>query len=652
MAEEEPKIRIGDREELIYMLSEAAEIEHNVMCGYLYGIWSLKRDEADGLTAEQCGLIAQWRDHMTAVAVEEMTHLTLVGNLLCAIGAPAHLSRSNFPIPAADHPGTVDLELYGFSPELVEHAIYLERPEGVDLADAPEFEHLDNYHREAPKGRVMPNAQDYASIGHLYRGIYHGMERLTQKLGEEALFCGDVADQISPADAPLPGLSVVTNLATAHQAIETIVEQGEGAPDHSEDSHYQRFLNLRASFQAATENYPGFEPAFPVARNPVPAQPANPAGTIWVTDPEACLVLDFANSVYNQMLRFLAQAFGRDDTKGHNKRLFVTLAREMMSVLTPLCNHLASLPAGPEHPGVNAGMSFTMVRDITRLPAGSGEMRVMRERMDELAAQARKLFAPDHRLGSISDALSGMADRIDAPSDRATPQKAPPAPPAPQAGKPKKTNKAIVGHAEGKDMHLSFDTGRCIHARFCVLGAPKVFLSGVKGQWLFPDKMDTEALRAVCHNCPSGAVQYTPKGGTQAEPAPPVNIVKLRENGPYAFRAPMRVDGENVGFRATLCRCGASGNKPFCDGSHVKAGFSASGEPDTRPSEPLAVRDGPLDIRPQKNGPLQVSGNLEICSGTGRNIDRVTGARLCRCGGSKTKPFCDNTHLKIGFKSD
>ena len=87
-------------------------------------------------------------------------------------------------------------------------------------------------------------------------------------------------------------------------------------------------------------------------------------------------------------------------------------------------------------------------------------------------------------------------------------------------------------------------------------------------------------------------------------------------------------------------------------GSHTKIGFRATGEPDTRPSEPLKARDGKLEIKPLTNGPLQVKGNLEICAGTGRNVDRVTTARLCRCGGSKNKPFCDNTHLKIGFRSD
>ena len=66
----------------------------------------------------------------------------------------------------------------------------------------------------------------------------------------------------------------------------------------------------------------------------------------------------------------------------------------------------------------------------------------------------------------------------------------------------------------------------------------------------------------------------------------------------------------------------------------------------------LAVRNGPLRVDPELDGPYQVRGNLELLSGTGRMVSRVTSARLCRCGGSSTKPFCDNTHLKNGFRSE
>ena len=156
----------------------------------------------------------------------------------------------------------------------------------------------------------------------------------------------------------------------------------------------------------------------------------------------------------------------------------------------------------------------------------------------------------------------------------------------------------------------------------------------------------------VAHACPSGAIRYLRKDGGSQEAAPPVNLAAVREAGPYAFRGDLRIDGVPAGYRATLCRCGASKNKPFCDGSHHDVGFAASGEPPTRDAETLAARDGPLAIDPQPDGPLRVRGNLEIVSGTGRMVTRVVQTRLCRCGASNTKPFCDGSHARVGFRSD
>ena len=210
---------------------------------------------------------------------------------------------------------------------------------------------------------------------------------------------------------------------------------------------------------------------------------------------------------------------------------------------------------------------------------------------------------------------------------------------------------AAVDEAVGKDVIIRFDTKRCIHSRFCVLQAPDVFKANTPGKWLYPDAMDVEKLVAVAELCPSGAVTYERRDGKPNEAPPPVNVAKLRENGPYAISGSIELDGQKMP-RAALCRCGASKNKPFCDGSHNSIAFAATGEPATRPSEPLSPRDGVLTIIPRPNGPLAVSGPLEICAGTGRTIDRVTSAGLCRCGGSANKPFCDGTHVRIGFRSD
>src|SRR5262249_2225342 len=144
-------------------------------------------------------------------------------------------------------------------------------------------------------------------------------------------------------------------------------------------------------------------------------------------------------------------------------------------------------------------------------------------------------------------------------------------------------------------------------------------------------------------------IRYRRRDGGPEEAAPEVNLAGLREGGPYAFHAALEIDGQPAGFRATLCRCGASKHKPYCDGSHHEVGFAATGEPPRTRTDMLAQRDGVLAVDPQPDGPLKVRGNLEIISGTGRVVARVTSATLCRCGGSATKPFCDGTHRRIGF---
>ncbi len=201
----------------------------------------------------------------------------------------------------------------------------------------------------------------------------------------------------------------------------------------------------------------------------------------------------------------------------------------------------------------------------------------------------------------------------------------------------------------GKNLTIRYDAAKCIHSRYCVTGAPHLFVGNVEGDWIYPDAVPTEDSVITAWACPSGAITYERHDGGSQEQAPPVNIVRLQENGPLAFRASLSITGLEDVFRATLCRCGHSKNKPFCDHSHLDAGFVATSEPATKSNEALAARDGALKVTPTKDGPLQVEGNLEICSGTGRVIEKTTKTWLCRCGGSANKPFCDGTHKKIGF---
>ena len=636
----EPEINIDTREDLLYLLAEASEIEHNLMCCYLFAAWSLKRGTADGLSPAEAKAVGGWKRAIISVAVEEMTHLALASNLMAALGGAPHFNRPNFPVAPGYHPSGVVVELARFSPETLDHFIYLERPEGDASADAAGFEHGAEYRRSKVAGRLMPNAQDYQTVGHLYRVIGEGLKALARRTGEAALFCGDSASQLGPADAGLAGLCVVTGLSSALAAIATIVDQGEGAPGHHETGHHARFLAVRAEYEALRAARPDFDPAHPVARNPVMRKPMNAANRVHIDHPVAAEVLDLANALYGLMLRLLAQSYGRPPVEADGKRLFADAAIAVMGAMSPMAEHLAALPASAAHPGLTAGVTFTMLRDVGHLPHGRAELALVAERLGLMAARAGALFGVDHPLAATADQLRRLQARF--------------APMA--AGAPPKTEEVKLANdapetVRGKDMTVTFDSRKCIHSRFCVLQAPDVFKANTPGEWIFPDAMRSEALAAVAHNCPSGAITYARHDGGPQEAPPPVNTLRLRENGPYALNGPVSIGGAAAGFRATLCRCGASKNKPYCDGSHRAAGFAATGEPDTQVSSALASRNGSLEIEPLRNGPLSVSGNLEICSGTGRTVSRVTAAKLCRCGGSASKPFCDGTHARIGFVS-
>ena len=102
--------------------------------------------------------------------------------------------------------------------------------------------------------------------------------------------------------------------------------------------------------------------------------------------------------------------------------------------------------------------------------------------------------------------------------------------------------------AEGRDIVIAFEAKRCIHARFCVLQQPGVFKANVVGPWIAPDDATTTAgLVATAENCPSGAIQYRRKDGGPAEASPPVNLIRVLEDGPLAFRGALSIDDEAIG---------------------------------------------------------------------------------------------------------
>ena len=133
----------------------------------------------------------------------------------------------------------------------------------------------------------------------------------------------------------------------------------------------------------------------------------------------------------------------------------------------------------------------------------------------------------------------------------------------------------------GDGIEVSFDLDRCIHVGECLLSLPDVF-ELERRPWIDADAADPGAIAEVIERCPSGALGYRRLDGGPAERHETTTIEPMRD-GPLRVTGEVHVrldDGsEEVLPRATLCRCGESQRKPFCDNTHLKIGFRAPGEP-------------------------------------------------------------------------
>ena len=219
---------IEHREALIYMLCEAAELEHGIMCQYLFAAFSLKRDQrgphpgrgrhGDALAAAQ----------ISHVAAQEMLHLALVHNLLSAIGAAPHLARPNLPQPANHYPAGVQLALLPFGEQALRHFMFLERPEGMGLADAEGLAAVGRAQPRLSERDIVPRGQDFATVGHLYRSIEAGLAHLAERHGEDWLFVGPPRAQATAEHFGWPELIAGDRPGQRQRAIDEILEQGEG----------------------------------------------------------------------------------------------------------------------------------------------------------------------------------------------------------------------------------------------------------------------------------------------------------------------------------------------------------------------------------------------------------------------------------------
>ena len=205
----------------------------------------------------------------------------------------------------------------------------------------------------------------------------------------------------------------------------------------------------------------------------------------------------------------------------------------------------------------------------------------------------------------------------------------------------------------GKEIDVEWDERLCIHIGECGYSKGDLFIAG-RDPWCQPDLSSTDEVKEVVERCPSGALVCKTKTGQLTETASPENSVTVSYQGPYFVKGDLEIeqslsDMPGVNFRAALCRCGLSKNKPFCDNSHEGhfKDYGAVGET----GESLKECGGKLTITPLADGPLLLSGNVTLQASSGRTAWQGNNVALCRCGASKNKPFCDGSHKASGFKT-
>jgi hypothetical protein len=360
--------------------------------------------------------VAAWETVIVDVIKQEMLHLALATNLLTAIGAAPHLHRPNFPILSRWYPPGVQIALVRFGERALRHFIYLERPEGMDLNDAEGFAAAGQAQPLTDGDQLMAVPEDYQTVGHLYRGIEQGLERLVERHGEGGVFVGPPQAQATTEVFEWPELTAVTDLASAKAAIELIVEQGEGARGDWRNAHFGKFVALLEDYLEARAADPGFEPARPVTPAYVRRPPDVEAEVATIGDPLTAQVADLFNAVYETTLQALSRYFVHDGETDDQVEVLAWTAKHLMNwVMRPLGGILTTLPLGPQQPGVLAGPAFEIVQpSFYVLPHREAAWRILAERLEQLAARADQLSgtAGLAQLTKLATDLHGMARDI------------------------------------------------------------------------------------------------------------------------------------------------------------------------------------------------------------------------------------------------
>ncbi len=634
LAPPEAPLVIEHREALYYMLCQAAELEHGIMCQYLYAAFSLKQSEDEGLSAAEAQAVQRWRKCISHVATQEMLHLALVQNLLSAIGGAPHLSRPNFPHPASHYPAGVHLALLPFGEPALQHFMFLERPEGMDLDDA---EGMAAYGRATPamqQGEIVPRSQDFKTVGHLYRSIEAGIAHLAGKFGERRLFVGPPRAQATQQYFAWPELVAVTDVASAQRAIDEILEQGEGPRGHWKDAHFGQFVEILDEYTTLRDANPAFDPVRPVVT--VNVRPSErDTGVPLVTDPLTRQVMDLFNVSYEALLLMLQRFFAHtEETDGQLKALADATVNLMFQAIKPIGDLVTTLPAGPGYPARTAGPSFELFYESdTVLPHREAAWILLTERLRQAAefcqpgAPCAPAVADD--LATVRSALIEIARSLEAHLPARDVATEPPAPAEAVADLlARAADFYLTGHTyTGHATDLLSGLGDLICATYPVVLASQDDARTVA-------RLVNSVLRPLAAALPAPSTS----------PAPDV---------PPASDAPGSL--WDAALLATRLRAQYAPSAPPGLLEAAAALQDLAVGPD-RAQRIAVLADQMASLPPgivtAKNGPYLVTNAAVVRNHLGEQLTLPPQLALCRCGASAMKPFCDGTHATSGFTDD
>lgn len=189
---------------------------------------------------------------------------------------------------------------------------------------------------------------------------------------------------------------------------------------------------------------------------------------------------------------------------------------------------------------------------------------------------------------------------------------------------------------------VDWDPSLCIHTARCIRAAPAVFDSRRK-PWVDLHGGTPAEIAEAVRQCPTGALRHRSTDAALAQDAPPPAL-EVRPDGPLYVRGDVVLEGaaDATGSRFALCRCGATGNPPYCDNSHQAVGFVTRGNARREPKGEAAGEQVRVRV-PAEPGPYRVSG-APVVTPSGDVLDDSGKCFLCRCGRSQSKPFCDGSH--------